>query len=231
MNYTPPHDFKKSGELFAIKWALAHSETSNSKFIAFDVGANIGEYSYQLHDLSSKIPHEIFAFEPVNSTFQKLRQNLALHPNISIHQIGLGEKEEKSFIYLSPRGSDLASVHRKDNNQMAELITITTLDIFCKRCGINQINFLKIDVEGNELATLKGARSMLDTGAIKTIQFEFGKSNVYSRVFFRDIYNYLNERNYKLFRVLQDSFEPIIKYHETMEVFMTTNYVAHYNCE
>ena len=61
---------------------------------------------------------------------------------------------------------------------------LSTLDLFCEREAIPNIDFLKIDTEGNELDVLEGAKKLLSGGKIKIIQFEFGECDVFSQSFF-----------------------------------------------
>ena len=106
-----------------------------------------------------------------------------------------------------------------------EEVNLLTVEEFCRQKNIDGVDFLKLDVEGHELAVLAGAGNMLLTGKIKYIQFEFGGCNIDSRTFFRDFYNLLNPR-YQIYRVLTDGLKPISAYRETDEIFVTTNYFA-----
>lgn len=66
--------------------------------------------------------------------------------------------------------------------------------------GIDYIDLLKIDAEGNELEILKGSSNLLKEGRIGYIFFEFNEMNIISRVFFRDFYKLLS--NYEIYRLL-----------------------------
>ena len=59
---------------------------------------------------------------------------------------------------------------------------------------------MKIDVEGNELSVLQGAKRLIEEGKIKIIQFEFNWINVYSKVFMEDFRELL--KDYDLYRLL-----------------------------
>jgi len=66
---------------------------------------------------------------------------------------------------------------------------------------------------------------MLRAGAIHWIQFEFGGCNIDSRTYFRDFFDLLNPQ-YDVYRLLRNGLFPIRSYHETQEVFTTTNFIA-----
>ena len=47
-----------------------------------------------------------------------------------------------------------------ENEALVELIQLKTLDEYCKDNAIEQIDFMKMDVEGNELKVLQGAKDI-----------------------------------------------------------------------
>ena len=69
---------------------------NNSVDVFMDVGANSGIYSLRLSNKFKDLI--IFAFEPVNDTFQKFLKNIEnnnLGKNINAHNFGLSNKESK----------------------------------------------------------------------------------------------------------------------------------------
>ena len=106
-----------------------------------------------------------------------------------------------------------------------EPLELTTIDDFCRENGFERIHFLKIDVEGHELAVLHGAESMLRDGRIDFIQFEFGGTCIDSKVFFRDYWILLHER-YRIYRILKNGIVEIKRYTEHEEIFCTMNFLA-----
>ena len=69
--------------------------------VVFDVGANIGQTSMKL--ALSYPSARIYAFEPVEETFSKLKANVNEFPSISCYQAGFGNTIEtkKIFVYES----------------------------------------------------------------------------------------------------------------------------------
>jgi FkbM family methyltransferase len=106
-----------------------------------------------------------------------------------------------------------------------EPIDVQTLDAFCEEQGVGHIDLLKLDVEGHELAVLRGAERMLSAGRVSMIQFEFGPANIYSRTYFYDFWAMLAPA-YDLFRIVPRGIVAIPGYGEHLEVFLTTNYLA-----
>ena len=144
-----------------------------------------------------------------------------------LHDYGLGERGEDVPLYAPAPGSPLASTsHRRHPGiqwDAVETIRIRRLDEVCAEEGIGRIDLLKIDVEGHELSVLRGARTMLGEGRIQRVQFEFGGTNVDSRVFLRDIFELLSDFNVS--RILRDGVVEV-RYEPLWEIFTTTNFIA-----
>jgi FkbM family methyltransferase len=52
----------------------------------------------------------------------------------------------------------------------------TTLDLYCERNGVANVDLLKIDVEGAEFQVMLGAERMLRKKRVRCVTFEFGQT-------------------------------------------------------
>ena len=224
MNYGVSGDIHRNGEMTLLRELRARITTPNP--VLFDVGANVGEYANLLGDTFGPAAR-IYAFEPSTPTWEVLRAKLA-HPNAEAVNLGLSQAVEEVKLYRSQELSSLASVYPRQLQdrtlQDFEVVSLTTLDQFCADRGIGFVDFLKIDVEGHEIRVLEGAAGMLSRRAVRFIQFEFGGTNIDSRVFLRDFFNILTP-NYRLYRLVTDGVCPVA-YAETMEIFAYSNFFA-----
>lgn len=229
MNIGTGGDPQSSGEIWVIKH-IATELPKKRQAIIFDIGANKGSYASQLLYVLGNTAR-IYCFEPSRKAFEMLHSNLSKHDNVFLYNFGFGDKEEELTLYSDHEGSGLASVYKRrlDHHGITvrheEKVSIMTLDGFCSDAGIEHIDFLKVDVEGHELKVLLGGRSLISSGLIDFIQFEFGGCNIDSRTYFQDYFYLLNER-YRIFRILRDGLYSIDQYREYCEVFTTTNYLA-----
>jgi FkbM family methyltransferase len=159
-----------------------------SGMVAFDVGANIGDYSIILSRLVGATG-SVHTFEPASSTFAKLKERLKQSKchNVQAHQkatysdnipIVFNEFPEDFSVWnsigrpemLNPNGS--GEYVPIVNSEIVEGIT---LDSFCKDHGIEKIGYLKIDVEGAESDTLEGMTDLLKNQKVDYIQFEISQ--------------------------------------------------------
>ncbi len=228
MNYNNA-EFETNGELHLIQYLRKQSSTKTDMLL-FDVGANVGNYAANLLE-SFGNKATIYCFEPSHLTFQALHRRFEQNPQIRCFHTGMGEENAQLMLYSNKDLSGFASVYQRDLAQHQEVmnqseeVSIQTLDNFCNTQKISHIDFLKLDVEGHELAVLKGAKQLLKDKKIASLQFEFGGSSIDSRAYFRDFWNILNE-NYHLYRVVRDGLQPIQHYSEKLEVFAYTNFFA-----
>ena len=136
--------------------ALISSVVRDAK-VLFDVGAHYGWYARLF---AAKAPAaRIYAFESNPRTFDVLRVNAAENGRITCVGAGVGGSTGRGTVWQAA-SSDLSSTTRAVGQGVA--IEMVSLDDFCEREGIVDVDFVKCDVEGGELDVLRGARRILE---------------------------------------------------------------------
>lgn len=229
MNIGVGGEIETSGELGVLDF-IKNKLDSTKKSVMFDVGANVGDYTKQLLNFFNNENVEIHSFEPSAHTFQTLTENIG-NKNVILNNAGLSDKKNEAVLYYDKENSGIASLYDRQLDYIGaqlskqEVVKLITLDEYCTDNSIERIDFLKMDVEGNELNVLKGAAKMLEKKGIKAMQFEFGGANLDSRTYFRDFWNLLNG-SYNIYRILKDGLVQINQYNECLDIFTCTNYFA-----
>lgn len=231
-------DFKSNGELFLLRQVLNYRQKSK-KIIIFDVGANVGEWTTSLLKIAveQKIINNmnIYSFEPSKYTFSILKSNLEKnYYGGGIHTInsGIGSAQGLTKFYINKDGVGTNSLYKRRLEGLgifydkSETIQVTTIDIFCREAGVEYIDFLKIDVEGHELAVIRGAADMLKKQAIDYIQFEYGGCWIDSRTLFMDMYDFLTGYEYAIGKIMPSGIEFYDKYDERLETFQMANFLV-----
>lgn len=126
---------------------------------AVDVGAHSGLYSEAL----ARVAQRVIAIEAIPELAQELR---ALFPDIEVINAAASDRNGTITLTIPDGKLGLSSVAHSQFNDATELrkidIDALTLDsLFADRN--DAIGFIKIDVEGHELAVLNGARNVIQT--------------------------------------------------------------------
>jgi FkbM family methyltransferase len=143
----------------------------------FDIGAHTGETSLAV--LRNFREARIIAFEPHPATFSALTAKVR-NPRFVAFNVALSDKGGKAQFFEyghlatcnSLVGDNQFAVRSKNPPKVLE-VECQTLDGFCAAHGIGNIDVLKIDTEGHDLAVLQGAEQTLATRGVSFVYIEF----------------------------------------------------------
>ncbi len=140
---------------------------SNKTFI--DVGAHIGSIISEVSYADSSI--KIVAIEAIPEKVVKLRRKF---PSVEFHDCAVGESTGEVSFFINTKQSGYSSLGKPASNNEAGIseikVSIKRLDDLVSS---NEIDVIKIDVEGAELGVLIGSPNILK-GNRPTIMFESG---------------------------------------------------------
>ncbi|MHC4644169.1 MAG: FkbM family methyltransferase [Planctomycetota bacterium] len=154
----------------------------------FDVGAHLGKYT-KLFSLLTGDKGRVYAFEPAESSFQKLvsRVSRLIYSNVELFNKAVYSEDRNVMLNQFPeqysswnslglpkmkKPQDLKTAVHIEKSTEVEAVT---LDSFCRRHNIDQIDYLKLDVEGAELDALRGSCGLLENRSVRYLQFEISK--------------------------------------------------------
>lgn len=139
--------------------------------VVCDVGANIGEITLAAARRVGA-GGRVYAFEPMPALYARLCEHLSLNgiQQVTAVPMGLADRGGRAVIYRRDTpyadgtvneglGSLFADGQR---SSAAGEIELTTLDDYCAQAGIERLDLLKIDVEGAELAVLRGGAKTIE---------------------------------------------------------------------
>jgi FkbM family methyltransferase len=130
--------------------------------VVFDVGANIGFYTFLLADAAGP-EGSVHAFEPDPVSFGILETRAARHQNVFGTRAAVGDRTGTVSLFCSPTNRADNRIHPSHDVQPAETfeVPLMTLDAYCAERGIEKIDAVKMDIQGAEVAALRGFASTL----------------------------------------------------------------------
>ena len=160
--YTGLHEFSHMG-------FLLHALRGEDLFV--DVGANSGSYTILA---SAVVGSQSFAFEPVPSTFERLKNNINLNNlNNRVTAINKAVSDHEGSVALTSDDDTMNRVTLSNDKHDTINIESTTLD-----ASLEQFFpvIAKIDVEGYEFPVLKGACETLKNKTLQALIIELNNS-------------------------------------------------------
>lgn len=177
--------------------------------VIFDVGANVGQ---SLKEFLRESNADVYAFEPVNSTFEVLSEHYAGESRAQLFPTALGAVGRSGRMLVGSNSTTnslfFGSDSQKNESAALEQVEIDTLDNFCIERNIEKIGFLKIDTEGHDLEVLKGAAGLLALQNIDFLQCEVGMHSGNDRhVSFEKLHGFMNAFEYLPFGFYEQTKE------------------------
>jgi FkbM family methyltransferase len=170
-----------------------------------DVGAHLGRYTIiSANQVGDK--GKVVALEASPVVFEKLNRNIRLNKlsNITSMNYAVYSKATKIKLFFPNEGfkntvyNSVMSNRSQDSGKFV-IVDANTLDNIINSIGIGleQVNWIKIDVEGAELEVLKGATGILSKS--KDISLLIEVHNIAEeKNLYREIIDLLNNYNFKI---------------------------------
>jgi len=192
---------KSRGKLDDEMFALASLLKSKRRFV--DVGANIGIYSY----FFSRHFDRVVSFEPIPNIAHRL--DMLKTSTVETFQIGLSNTEGNFDLYI-PKvehsiNTQLASLEDRGGEIETIQVEVRTLDSF----NYQDIDLLKIDVEGHESAVIQGAEHTIQQ-CRPALLVEIEQRHIQNDIF--NVFNQVTILDYAGFFLLEGRFRPISEF-------------------
>jgi FkbM family methyltransferase len=168
----------------------------------FDIGSNFGLCSFGLADLLKKegfLKKNFHSFEANQALLQYQQKTSHLYADYNFYLNWGCVSDCEGLSSLNICQKELGQSYITNNNSVKKIPNII-LDQYIQKNKIQNISFMKMDIEGFEVFALKGMLDSLKKGIIKTLWMEVSEPNL-SRynVAPGHIFNILLEHEYKLY--------------------------------
>jgi FkbM family methyltransferase len=172
-----PHGFMKNGDRIAFYDGLVmifpfiedpsfddvwlrdvyYPYKPRSDDVVIDVGAHMGFFTLKI----ARKVEKVVAVEPDPANFLFLTLNVQINrlkKKVAVHNFALGEDNCQMFLDKSGYGGGRSRTTLEKTDYRVET---RTLDEFVEKIGLDHVDLIKIDTEGNELCVLRGACEVL----------------------------------------------------------------------
>jgi len=184
--------------------------------VFIDAGANVGYFTL----IGASLVREkgiVIAIEPEKKNLQHLNNNLRLngYQNVRIYECAVGSSKSMGVLNINPlnRGGNsmipfsryksgeeiysLEEIKRDyDTKDLYQDIYIRTLDDIVQENNLENVSFIKMDVEGFEFEALKGMQEIISKRKVKNVICEL--SNIKNR---KDIFDMFAKYKYKPYKL------------------------------
>jgi len=139
-----------------------------------DVGANLGAFTLPLARRVGSAG-QVFAIEASPAVFPYLERNLATNQaaNVRAAHAAAADRAGQVTFFDAPAHQFGMSGLGNLAGSTAHAVAAVTVDELLTRAGVTRVAAMKVDVEGFEVLVFKGARRLLESGALDFIAFEF----------------------------------------------------------
>ncbi len=195
--------------------ALQQKLITTDKPIIFDIGAHHGK-TYL--DYRTRFPNAtIHLIEPFSDSVDVLKAATDADSHCHIHQLALTDNCGQQTLYINEASAtnslNALSIGASERWASATLtqkashtVDVKTLDFLTAELGVTNIDIVKMDVQGAEMAVLKGASELLAKQSIGLLQFEFISADTYENQ--RPMYEYLQLMDHYQY-TLVDFYQPL----------------------
>lgn len=168
-----------------VEWITSNLDEAG---VFYDIGANTGAYSLIAATLLNDTGR-VVSFEPVPGTFSELCQNILINDLDKLIvpiNIALNEKNDimkfglNSFSNGVGMHMGISKETKLSNNSDVTfhyLVKTYTLDSVVSEFKLPLPTLIKLDVDGPEFEILKGAKSILSSKTLRSLQIEIDQIN------------------------------------------------------
>jgi FkbM family methyltransferase len=196
--------------------------------VAFDIGAAKGEWTKIA--LAANPDLQIHCFEPTSRRMKTL-EDRKFGSRVVLIQLGLGAAEEVATIFYNASGGSNSLYPQRYGGEHydagdVESVKITTIDAYCHEHGIDHVDFVKMDIEGYEMAAIRGAERMLRQGRIDVLQFEYSSVFLDAGTSLMQLMKYVQLVNpaYVFHKIYPDGVQPVPRYTHDLDNFKMQNW-------
>ncbi len=163
-----------------------------------DIGANYGLYTL---NIASRVGPSgaVWSFEPAMATAACLQASVKDNglDQVQVVRSALSNRTGEARLALENSADLNQLVADTDARENVETVPLTTLDAAAEQFGWDNIDFIKLDAEGEEVNIIRGGREFLERQS-PLIMYEFRHQGIYNTHLIEEF----QKRGYKSYRLI-----------------------------
>jgi FkbM family methyltransferase len=178
--------------------------------VIFDVGAHTGGTARAYRRVFPGA--RIHSFEPYPPSCAGYRDRTAGDGNVVLVERAVADRVGEATFYVNHFEATNSLLPRPSGGKRyypshagaktAITVPVTTLDVYAAEAGIGAVDILKIDIQGGELAALRGAGETLAARGVRMVYLEIMFVELYAGApLFHRTWSHLVEAGYSLYDV------------------------------
>jgi FkbM family methyltransferase len=211
------HDPSRNGEAWLIK------EAAQPGSVFVDAGANVGAWT-SLWLERDPFPRAGLLLDPASVAVATLARRFGHLPQLKILSSGVADASGELTFFERANAAETAGFTPLEGG-VPVARPVTTIDEECDREDLENIDFLKIDVEGYDFHAIRGAARRLSSQAVSVLQFEYGEAWAEAGSTLRAAISYLKRHGYLTLLLKRDGLWHL-DYERYGEYFAYSNYVS-----
>lgn len=227
-----------NGEYALQNRLAAHFATRSGHVpVIMDVGANLGAWSRPFGEAIATAgiaEARLVAFEPCPGQRERLEVNLKGTPGyseVTILPYAVGAENATGDFALTgdETGSSglVTEAGGAPQGNAAEIVQvkIRTMDSLLEELGLEAVDYVKVDTEGNDPNVLFGAVEALRAGRIGAMQFEYNYLWLKNRFALEQIFRFAEDLDYRVGKIVPEGIEIYDAWHFELDRYIMANFV------
>jgi FkbM family methyltransferase len=163
--------------------------------VFLDVGANYGLLSFGLAGRhGNKVQFHLF--EPNPKLLASIQRSVARYPAMqcTVNRVAVSDRVGVVSFLIDHQQSGVSHLTDKDGEQVPSV----TIDSYLEEAKVDRVALMKMDIEGYELAGMRGASRSLESRRIQAVYFEYSEAILVRVASPQDLIEYLQAMEYEV---------------------------------
>lgn len=178
--------------------------------VVIDIGANVGYYTVMFAKLVGPFGR-VISFEPGPENFYFLKKTIKINKfnNVEPYDFALSNKTGRGKLFLCESNKGDHRIYNPDNTRESIDISITTLDNFLAEKKVENVDLIKMDIQGAEGMALNGMKDTLTQNKKISLIIEFWPQGLLkSGTEPISLLNEIRGLGFKIFKIRENPIKP-----------------------